>query len=166
MSKSLVEDTSIAALWEHPKICLAFFGVQYNTQEGKRLYKKSGIEQEIFSAMEEALAEGLLLNRSLRTPEGRVVMQYWRSYKELELWSRRLPHTRWWKWLKENQVKGIGFYHEIYQVKTAEAFYESGTQPVGPALFCSLLPVKGGEGKSKERQQRFADVANNTKSCS
>ena len=38
------------------------------------------------------------------------------------------------------------------------------TEGGAPALFCSLLPVKSGEGKSKERQQRFADVANNTQS--
>lgn len=47
----------------------------------------------------------------------------------------------------------------IYKLKTAEAIYEGGTKAVGPALFCSLYPVEGGEGKSKERQQRFAEAA-------
>ena len=160
MSEPPVSQAYIAEMWEHPKMCLAFFGVQYHTKQGQRLYEKSGINQEIVSAMEEAHAEGLLLNRPLMTPEGPLLMQYWRSYEELDQWARHLPHTRWWSWLMENEGKGVGFYHEIYQVKTAEAVYEVGTQPVGPALFCSLRLVKSGEGKSKERQQNFVDAAN------
>ena len=164
MSKPSIEQAYIAALWEYPTICIAFFGVQYLTKKGKHLYKKSGIESEIFSSMEAALDKGLLLNRPLMTPEGRLLMQYWRSYQELEIWAHKLPHKSWWKWLIENEGKGISFYHEIYQVKTAEAIYEKGTQPVGPAQFCSLLPVKSGEGKSKERQQSFAEAANHPQS--
>jgi hypothetical protein len=86
-------------------------------------------------------------------------MLYWRSYEDLDRWARKLPHTRWWKWLVENAGQGVGFYHEIYQVKTAEAIYERGTVPVGPALFCSTETVKAGEGRSRDRQQRFADAS-------
>ena len=159
MSEVPVTQAYIADLCEHPKMCLAFFGVQYRSQKGKRLYEESGIHQEIVSTMETASTKGLLLNRPLMTPEGPLLMQYWCSYEKLERWSRQLPHTQWWSWLIENEAKGVGFYHEIYQVKTAEAIYEGGTQPVGPALFCSLHPVKSGEGKSQERQQNFIDAA-------
>ena len=162
MSKPPVDQAYIAALWEQPKMCIAFFGVQYHTKEGQDLYEKSGVHQEVFPAMEAACAEGLLLNRPTMTPEGPLLMQYWRSYEELEQWAHKLPHTRWWSWLIENQGKGVGFYHEIYQVKTAEAIYEVGTQPVGPALFCSLHPVKSGEGKSRERQHSFTEATKET----
>ncbi|MEH2066637.1 MAG: DUF4188 domain-containing protein [Nostoc sp.] len=147
----------IAALWEHPNLCLAFFGVQFYTEAGQRLYEDSGIQEEIFPALETAKAEGLFLNRPMTTPEGRLLMQYWRSYNDLGHWARQLPHSRWWNWLVDNTGKGVAFYHEIYQIKTGEAIYEPSTKPVGPALFCSVQPVKVGEGLSKERQQRFED---------
>jgi hypothetical protein len=73
-----------------------------------------------------------------------------------------MPHGRWWKWLLHHVDRGLGFYHEIYQAKTAEAVYETGTHPVGPALFCSVIPVTGGEGRSKERLRRFAEAADST----
>jgi len=61
--------------------------------------------------------------------------------------------------LMDNRGKGIGFYHEIYQCKTAEAVFEVGTSPVGPATFCATSAVTGGEGRSQERQRRFQDAA-------
>ena len=70
-----------------------------------------------------------------------------------------MPHTAWWKWLKRNQGKGLGFYHEIYQCRTAEAAFEAGTLPVGPALFCTTSAVTGSEGRSQERQRQFLEAA-------
>lgn len=164
MPEPPVDRAYIAALWEHPTLCLAFFGVQYQTEEGQRLYEESGVDREVLPALEAAHAEGLLLNRPMMTPEGPLLMQYWRSYEDLHHWARQLPHTHWWSWLMENKGKGVGFYHEIYQLKTAEAIYEPGTQAVGPALFCSLHAVESGQGKSKERQQHFAEAAKETES--
>ena len=159
MPEPPIDRAYIAALWEYPNLAIAFFGVQYLTKQGQRLYEESGVDREVLPALEAAHDSGLLLSRPMMTPEGPLLMQYWRSYEELDRWARQLPHTRWWNWLIENQGKGVAFYHEIYQVKTAEAIYEPGTQPVGPALFCSLQTVESKEGKSKERQQRFADAA-------
>jgi len=153
------EGAYIAALWEHPQLCLAFFGVQFHTGEGRRLYEESQVNAEVFPALAAARAEGLLLNRPMLSPEGPLLMQYWRSYADLDRWARQLPHTHWWRWLVENTDKGVAFYHEIYQVKTGEAIYETGTSPVGPALFTATQPVKSGEGKSGERQRRFAEAA-------
>jgi hypothetical protein len=67
-------------------------------------------------------------------------------------------HTAWWKWLNEHKGKGVSFYHEIYQCKTAEAIFELGSTPVGPATFCEISAVKSGEGRSQERQQRFSEA--------
>lgn len=155
MPDSVVDSAYIAALWEYPALCVALFGVQVLTEEGRRLYEEAGIDHEMFQALEQARDAGLLLNRPLMSPEGPVLMQYWRSYEDLDRWARKQPHSRWWRWLVEHAGKGVGFYHEIYQAKAAEAIYEEGTRPVGPALFTALQPVKGGEGHSHERQRRF-----------
>ena len=74
----------IAALWEHPDLCLAFFGVQYHTPEGQRLYEESGVDAEVLPSLEAARAEGLLLNRPVMTEQGPLLMQYWRSYADLD----------------------------------------------------------------------------------
>jgi Domain of unknown function (DUF4188) len=126
--------------------------------EGRRLYELSGIDREMSRALEAARAAGLLLNRPLMSPEGPLLMQYWQSYDALDRWTRQQPHSRWWRWLLEHDGS-IGFYHEIYQAKTAEAIYEYSTRPVGPALFSTVERVKGGEGHSRARQQRFLELA-------
>ena len=86
-------------------------------------------------------------------------MQYWRSYEDLDRYARAMPHGRWWKWLFDHAGSGVGFYHEIYEVKTAEAVYEPGTIPAGPARFSTPISVARGEGRSRERQRRFRDAA-------
>lgn len=154
------EGAYIAHLWEHPRLCVALFGVQFHTPEGQRRYDASGINEEMFPALSAAQADGLLLlNRLLTTEEGPVLMQYWRSYDDLDRWARHLPHMRWWRWLLENAGPDLSFYHEVYQIKAAEAIYEKGCRPVGPALFTTTSPVSGGEGQSKERQRRFTEAA-------
>src|SRR5690242_2793400 len=107
------EEAYIAALWEHPTLCIAFFGVQFHTPEGQRRYEAAGINEEMFPALEAAQTEGLLLNRPLMSPEGPLLMQYWRSYADLDRWARKAPHTRWWGWLVENSGEDVAFYHEI-----------------------------------------------------
>jgi hypothetical protein len=159
MPDAPLDSAYTAALWEHPALCVAIFGIQFLNKEGRQLYEKSGIEQEMFDALEQARAAGLLLNRPLMSPEGPLLMQYWRTYADLDRWARRQPHSRWWRWLMEHAGKGVGFYHEIYQAKAAEAIYEQGTRPVGPAMFSSLERTEGGEGHSRERQQRFLEAA-------
>jgi heme-degrading monooxygenase HmoA len=151
-------DAYIARLWQYPSLCVAFFGVQFSTEEGQRRYVESGIHEEVSAALEGTIGEGLLLHRMLLSEEGLVLMQYWRSYEELDAWSQKLPHSRGWKWLAENVGLGVGFYHEIYQVKTGEAIFEKGTRPVGPAVFCDLQSVPSGQGKSKDRSKRFAEA--------
>lgn len=161
MADAPTDSAYIAALWEHPALCVALFGVQFLSDEGRRLYEEACINEEMFGALERARDEGLLLNRVLTSPEGPVLMQYWRSYEDLDRWARKQPHSRWWRWLMEHTGRGVGFYHEIYQAKAAEAIYEEGTRPVGPALFSSLQPVKGGEGRSRDRQRQFTHATQN-----
>jgi Domain of unknown function (DUF4188) len=146
----------IAHLWDHPQLTIAIFGLQANSPEAFAMYDAAGIPEQ----MEEALkgAEGLLGVRFFPEGNGRIQLQYWRSHADLSLFARHMPHTAWWKWLNENTGKGLSFYHEIYQCKTAEAVYEIGTLPVGPANFCETSAVVGGEGRSQERQRRFIEA--------
>ena len=159
MTGQHTDEATIAALWEFPNLCIALFGIQFHTEEGRRLYEEAGIGLELDASMVEAREHGLLLNRPMDTPEGPLLMQYWRSFDELYRWARSMPHARWWRWLVEHSGSGVGFYHELYLAKTAEAIYEHGTTPVGPALFCSTEQIKAGKGGSPKRQRRFADAA-------
>jgi len=146
----------IAAMWEHPTLCVALFGVQFHTPQGQQRYEAAGINEQMAQALETAQKQGLLLqNRMMMSPEGPLLLQYWRSYADLDRWARTQPHSAWWRWLLDNAGDDLGFYHEIYQARTAEAIYEHGTRPVGPAVFCSTHEVPAGEGRSRERQERF-----------
>jgi heme-degrading monooxygenase HmoA len=151
-----VDSAYVAALWEHPDLCLAIFGIQILSAAGQRRYEASGIRAEL----EESLrtAAGLLATVPCQTPDAMLLLQYWRDSASLHAWARIAPHTGWWKWLVENRGKGVGFHHEIYNVAAGEAIYEAGARPIGPALFCQLEMVRSGEGRSRERLQRFADA--------
>ncbi len=150
---------TIAHLWEQPNLCVAIFGVQFHTPEGQQLYGASGIPTEMVPALEEAKEVGFLHQEQLMAEGGGVLLQYWRSYEELDRWARQMPHMAWWRWLVDNAGTDISFYHEIYQVKTAEAIYERGCRPVGAARIVSTSTVIPGEGQSRQRQQRFAEAA-------
>ncbi len=153
---------TIAHLWEHPDLCLAIFGVQLHTSKGQRLYSAAGIPDQMDPALEAARDVGFLHQERLMGAGGGVLLQYWRSYDELEQWARTLPHMAWRRWLVENAGEDISFYHEIYQVKTAEAIYERGCRPIGAARIASTSTVTAGEGQSRQRQQRFAGAAAGT----
>jgi hypothetical protein len=149
----------IAHLWEYPNLCLAMFGVQFHTPEGQQRYEASGITEEMIPALEAARADGHLLTRQLMEGNGGLLIQYWRSYGDLDRWARKLPHMRWWRWLLDNAGEDLSFYHEIYQAKSAEAIYEKGCLPVGPAVFTTTSTVTAGEGQSKDRQALFSSAA-------
>jgi hypothetical protein len=133
----------IAKLWEHPNLCVSLFGVQYLTEAGQKRYEAAGLDDEVMSSLGAAMGDGLLNARPLMSQEGPVIMLYWRSYDDMDRWAHKQPHSRWWRWLIENAGDDLGFYHEIYQARTAEAIYEE---------------VPAGEGHSRDRQRRFAEA--------
>src|SRR5262249_1796420 len=134
----------IATLWEHPTLCIGLFGVQFHSEERQRLYEESGITDEVMAAFA-AGTDGLFHTGPLMSPEGPISMVYWRSYDDMDRWARAQPHSRWWRWLTEHTGQGVTFYHELYQARTAEAIYEPGTRPVGPAQFCGIEAVPLGQ---------------------
>lgn len=147
---------TIAHLWEHPDLCIAIFGVQFHTPAGQERYAASGIAEEMDPALEAAREAGFLHQERLMGEGSGVLLQYWRSYDELDRWARRLPHMAWWRWLLENAGDDLSFYHEIYRVKTAEAIYERGCRLVGAARIATTSTVAAGDGQSRQRQERFA----------
>ncbi len=157
---SPAESTYIAHLWEYPQLTLAIFGIQVLTPGADALYEESGIPEQMEASLAEA--EGLLGVRIFEESTGGMQLQYWRSHEDLTRFARTMPHTAWWKWLHHNRGKGFGFYHEIYQCRTAEAIFETGTLPLGPGLFCTTSAVTGGEGRSQERQRQFLEAAHRT----
>jgi hypothetical protein len=150
---------TIAHLWEHPNLCIAIFGVQFHTPAGQERYGMSGIPEDMDSTLEAAKEVGFLHQERLMAEGGGVLLQYWRSYDDLDRWARQLPHMAWWRWLLENAGEDLSFYHEIYQAKTAEAIYERGCRPVGAAHIATTSTVTAGEGQSRRRQERFAEAA-------
>lgn len=154
-----MDGNTVARLWEHPQLTVAIFEVQMTSAEGGRLYEESGITAELLASLESA--DGLLCTRVFSTERGRMLLQYWETWEHLHRFSRAMPHMRWWKWLIQHQGEGVGFHHEVYQARTAEAIFSPGTPPVGPGTFCGLDEVVGkdGDGRSTERQRRFAAAA-------
>ena len=150
------DSTYVAHLWDYPHLTLAVFGMQYLNQEAYALYEAAGIPAQMDAYMSNF--EGLLCTRSYESGTDHILFQYWRSHEDLARFAREFPHTTWWKWLMANRGKGFGFYHEIYQCKTAEAIYEVGSQPVGPAAFCLTSAVDKGQGRSAQRQARFIEA--------
>jgi len=147
----------IAHLWDYPHLTVAIFGMQADTPEAYAMYESAGIPKELEEAL--AHADGLLCMRIFREGNSVLQLQYWRSHDDLARFARQMPHMAWWKWLNNHQGQGFSFYHEIYQCKTAEAVFETGYLPVGPATFCQTSAVAGGEGRSQERQRRFEEAA-------
>ena len=49
-------------------------------------------------------------------------LQYWRSFDDLEAWSRRPPHSEWWrKAVERMRLKhDLGVYHETFLVRAAD----------------------------------------------
>jgi len=147
----------IAHLWDYPQLTIAIFGMQVETPESYAMYEAAGIPKQTDEAL--AQAEGLLCVRNFSEGNGGLQLQYWRSHEDLARFARQMPHMAWWKWLNNHKGQGFSFYHEIYQCKTAEAIFEVGSLPVGPATFCETSAVTSGEGRSAVRQRRFTEAA-------
>ncbi|HEX5140907.1 MAG TPA: DUF4188 domain-containing protein [Dehalococcoidia bacterium] len=147
----------VAHLWDFPQLTIALFGLQFHSPEAYQMYEQAGIPTQIRADV--ATTEGMLCMREFPEGNGGVLMQYWRSHEDLASYAKRMPHMSWWKWLMDNDGKGLSFYHEIYQCKSAEAIFERGTAAVGPGAFCETSPTELGGNRSVERQRRFDEAA-------
>lgn len=95
---------------------------------------------------------------------GTTVIQYWRSYEQLEAYARSKTHLHLPAWKHFNQKIGhsngdVGIWHETYRISSGqfEAIY--GGMPVhGLAHAGRLVPIGKRADSSRERMYGAADV--------
>jgi hypothetical protein len=102
-----------------PELCLIRLGFQCRGLAARLFLHRLG--RAIARSSAEAIAAGAGLLRSERFAINRGhsgMLQYWRSFAELEAWSRRPPHADWWRVAVERMRtrRDFGFYHETYLV--------------------------------------------------
>jgi Domain of unknown function (DUF4188) len=97
----------------------------------------------------QAVAEGagLLGSESFTIGRGHHgVLQYWRSFDDLEAWSRRPPHAEWWRSAVDRmrRKRDLGVYHEVFLVPASglESIYLN-CEPAGLARFGKLAEPVG-----------------------
>jgi hypothetical protein len=107
----------------------------------------------------EAIAGGALLHSERFALSRRHfgVLQYWRSFDDLEQWSRRPPHSEWWRGAVERgrTKQDFGLYHEAFLVPRAniESIYLN-CEPVGLSAFGPLGDPVGPMTTSRDRLKR------------
>ena len=88
-----------------------------------------------------------------------VIVQYWRSFEQLESYARSKDHEHWPAWVAFNkQMAGargdVGIWHETYLVRAGE--YEciySGMPAFGLAKAGRLVPVASHREAARQRLQ-------------
>lgn len=122
----------------------------------------------MFMAMPKMLAElskdpdaGFLGYMSPPIPT--VMVQYWRSFEELERYARSKERNHWPAWVdfnrRVNAASGdVGIWHETFRVRAGEweSVYAS-MPPTGLGKAAQLLTV--GEGRQRARERMQANAA-------
>lgn len=131
---------------------------------GMRINKplKVGLWWPVFTAMPRMLRhlsqrpdKGLLAFRVSLFPEIHVV-QYWRSFDDLERFARNNddPHLESWRRFNRRIGKSgdVGIWHETYRVKTADIESIYGNMPArGLASASAFIPIQHGGQSSAAR---------------
>jgi hypothetical protein len=140
------------------ELCLVRLGIQVKSFSAW-LYARR-LRAALLADARRAMAEGAgLLNSEMfaidLTHFG--VLQYWRSFDDLDSWSRRPPHSEWWRSAVERMrlKKDFGVYHETFLVRPSEIesiYLNCG--PVGLAAFGTLAEPVGPLTTSRGRLGR------------
>ena len=87
----------------------------------------------------------------------RVIVQYWRSFDDLEAYARSKDQEHWPAWVAFNKRVGtsrgdVGIWHETYQVRAGEyeAVY-SGMPPIGLGQVGELVAATGRQESARGR---------------
>ena len=87
----------------------------------------------------------------------KVIIQYWRSYDQLEAYARSHDNQHWPAWVDFNKrmkdSRGdVGIWHETYVVKPGgyESVY-SGMPAIGLGTVGRLVPAEGNREASRQR---------------
>ena len=88
---------------------------------------------------------------------GLLIVQYWRSFADLERYARSHDNLHWPAWVAFNKRIGasrgdVGIWHETYCVGPGryEAIY-SGMPPTGLGAAGTLVPASGKKESARER---------------
>ena len=91
------------------------------------------------------------------TMAGTLIVQYWRSFDQLERYARSRDLQHWPAWVAFNRKVGrsrgdVGIWHETFRVKAGEyeAIY-SGIPPFGLGSVGQLVPVSADRESARER---------------
>lgn len=140
------------------ELCLVRVGIQTKGLRGLLFARK--IAKDIDRSAAEAVQSGtgLLLSERFLFGLGHFgVLQYWRSFDELEAWSHRPPHSEWWRQAAERiRTRGdLGIYHEAYLVprERVESIFLN-CEPTGLAAFGATADPVGADTNSRGRLGR------------
>ena len=86
-----------------------------------------------------------------------MIVQYWRSFEQLEAYARDRDVRHWPAWVAFNKRSGnsredVGIWHETYRVRAGE--YEtvySGMPPIGLGKAGTLVPATGARESARGR---------------
>lgn len=142
------------------ELCLVRVGFQHRGLSAAWFARRLLRELDRASAEAIAAGDGLLQSERFRIGRGHAgCLQYWASFEALESWSRRPPHTEWWR---EAVARGrdrgdFGVYHETFLVprRQVEALYLD-CRPAGLLAFGVTGPAVGPNTTSKGRLGRRA----------
>lgn len=86
-----------------------------------------------------------------------LMVQYWRSFEDLERYARAQDRVHWPAWVAFNKRLGasrgdVGIWHETYTIKLGqyEAVY-SGMPPFGLGKIGNLVPASGRKESARQR---------------
>jgi hypothetical protein len=104
-------------------LCLVRLGIQVKSVPAWFFARR--LKTAIAADTRRAIAEGVgLLNSQLFAIgiNHFGVLQYWRGFDDLEAWSRRPPHSEWWRLAVERMrlKQDLGVYHETFLVRGSE----------------------------------------------
>ena len=130
---------------------------------GMRINKplKVGLWWPVFTAMGRMLKylaerpeKGLLAYRVSALPP--FVLQYWRSFDDLERFARNNddPHLEPWRRFNRKVGKSgdVGIWHETYRVKTTDIETVYGNMPpIGLGAASALVPIRRGKDSAAAR---------------
>lgn len=140
------------------ELCLIRLGIQI--RHIRAIFEARRLARAIDRAALEAIAQGAGLlhsERFLIAWNHFGVLQYWRSFDDQEQWTRRPPHSDWWRALAERmrQRDDLGVYHEAYLVPRGqiESIYLN-CRPVGLSAFGPIADASGPRTTARDRLGR------------
>lgn len=140
------------------ELCLLRLGVQTRGLRAFFYAARLGRAIERSAAAAVATGAGLLHSETFRVGPGHFgVLQYWRSFDDLEAWSHRPPHADWWRGAvaRMRDRADFGIYHETFLVPRdrVEAIYW-GCRPTGLSAFGVTGEPVGPDTNSRGRLGR------------